>query len=175
MKTKQRVQTLFKILRILTFIGLICSILGFIFSIGGIIILNIINEDSFIYTFLNDNNITLALAKSSCINALSNCVCSIATLILMLILLKKELIKGTPFDHEFVKDLRKFSLFNIGLAIIYSIFIAIIDLIFKSKSSYNIVGNTILNSLFWLIISLIFDYGADLENKGKIDERDINS
>ena len=82
----------------------------------------------------------------------------------------KEINKGTPFDHEIVKDMRKLALTCIITTVAYSIVTAIAVLIVQAINHVDLSFKyDLLSSISWgiflLIVSLFCDYGAELNEQ----------
>lgn len=175
MKSLNKVQTLAKVLQVISKIVFILSIVGIACSVIGLIVfiavgdLEVVNK---LFIEINKNeNIDKKIVISYILMALLECVAS-------LIIYKKEydfysleLSLNTPFEEKVVKEIRKLALVRIITSIALSICIAIALGVCGNKGEYETSVNAgIVVGVVYLLLSLVLEYGTDLQKKVQANE-----
>lgn len=185
MKSLQRVQTATKIFRILAKIGFICSIVGAACCVIGAIFCGIgyFSETLRDLIVQNAESYDAKEAVSACICAAVSCGFGIAVSYLNLRFFSAVQAEGTPFTKPLVAALRKLGVKIIILSLAESIAIAVFTAIMHTSCDYS-GGGAIGMGIFYLLVSLLTDYGADLLNNKEqssqgspdcnADENDLN-
>lgn len=166
MKSLDRVQTIAKVLKIL-------SKIVFIFSI---VILSLLSVFLIVFCFVGNNvEFINFFAQMGIPYEFNTVLCSLICLILQFIgsiiiyskvvrLYKLELELGNPFDKPLIKEVRKVGVWRIVLPIVVSIIIAIVSACFGiSFNVSSLSGVTI--GIVYLLVSCILEYGSELKRR----------
>ena len=181
-KTLKKIQTLFKIGKIFSYIVFIFCIVGITFIvIGSSIIFSGIGN-----IVLEHNSMTLleTIIESigynskfqlffSLIIAFLSCICEIFLSYYAYLYFKNELIENTPFTINSSKTCLKLGIISIGIFLGESFVFSIIKLIFESRFEtltfdVSLSGSNFYLGIVFILFSLVFQYGAErfqLENK----------
>lgn len=165
MKSLKTVQTISKVLGILTKIGYIFTIIGAAGVLAGGIILLCIPS-------IGENIVSLALSEIPDVNAsrlgvtlISESVCLIGAAVAMYFTckyFKNELADGTPFTHRGAKELLRAGIINIAVPLGAICIAAIICTIFDVPEPDFSNESGITTGVTMLLLSFVFNYGADL-------------
>ena len=177
MRSLSRVQTLFKVCKIISLIVFILSIIGAVGCLIGLITLPmtqdvIINDGLTVTEYLEREGISLAGAYAAMVSGLTFCGVNIFISKYAEILFKRELALGTPFDRDFSKSIRKLGITQIIVVIACGIISAIVQgvifvaLSVKGKVDFSSAGSIVFGIVL-LLLSLFLDYGADLVEQNK--------
>lgn len=176
MKSLNRVQTLAKVLQIISKIVFILSIVGIAISAVSLILIIAINDlekiNDIIIKISNIENVDKKIIVSYVLLSLLECVAS-------LIVSKKEydfytmeLSLNTPFDGKVVKEIRSLAITRIVTYFALPICVAIVWGICGNKGDYNTNNSGIIIGIVYLLVSLILEYGTELKTKSQTNEED---
>ena len=173
MKSLSRVQLLVKIARILCIVGFWFCAVGLLACIVGFITMPLVQDFSIgegktVTDAIVENGSSLGEVYGGLLIGLLSCGVGVFVSLYNSFFFKKELVLGTPFDHEIVRDMRKVALVNIivsfALGLAAAIGVAIIQGIFGEKLTFKYeLLSTVSFGIFLLIISLFCEYGADVK------------
>lgn len=179
MKSLKRIQTMAKVLKMLSTVAFVGCIVGAVFSVIGGSLSPVIASSETLQKYLTDSG-----AAFEWKSYLATCICSAVSCGAWIYLgyknvefYKAELEVGNPFDKKIVEALRRLAIECVVVAFIASVIGGIICLAFKAEAkNFNVSGIGL--GLAYLLISLLLDYGADLnEEKEKVenvDDKELN-
>lgn len=162
MKSLERVQILFKIIKILVLIGYIGSIVAFSLCLISASVLGILKDNSHLIELLARYDLTVRNAIGNTLSGAFMALFNAISLYYARKVCQKELNDGTPFTKSFVHDIRYLAVTFFICGLLLAIAIGIVDAIFKITNKVAYSGSLIGTGFMFLIMSLIFDYGADL-------------
>lgn len=165
MRSLGKVQKLFRILKVISTIIFVCCIIGFVFSIMGLIGVASIGRDSGTWAEINKavetTNITFEMCMCYCIIFVLMCAGETALYYYVTKFYKKELEIGTPFSKEVVREMKKIALLHVAIPFGIAFISMIITLAFNVDVSLSGLSGLGMG-LVYLALSFVFDYGADL-------------
>lgn len=179
MKSLKRIQTMAKVFKILSTVAFVGCIVGAVFSVIGCAVTPLIANSETLQKYLTDSG-----AAFEWKSYLATCICSALACGAWIYLgyenkefYKAELEAGNPFNKKIVGYIRKLAIECVVAACIASVIGGIICAIFHVEVKNFSVGGIGLG-LVYLLVSLILDYGADL-NEGKkktenVDDKKLN-
>lgn len=175
-KSLQVIQTLSKVGKILCKIVFICSIIGIVGCVVGIVSLALIPEgivingkplQDFIFAEMNLSvNTMYAIMASSIVILICECViCKFSEKYF-----NNELKAGTPFTFEGAKELLKLGIItvsiSIGSLIVSEIVVGIMTTFMPEIDSNVLTGHTSASvGIMFIVLSVIFKYGAEQASK----------
>ena len=182
MKTLRAIQILAKIARILALIIFICCCVGVGGCVLALIILPIlepsikdvvIQDGKTVNEVLAQSGITFTFIYTAIGVGLTACIVTAIIAKFTELFFKEQIDKGTPFDMEIVKSMRKLAIIQICISIGYSIVLAIVLAVLAAffpeikqiKWSY---AGAIWLGVFFLILSLFAEYGTEKDEKKEI-------
>lgn len=173
MKSLNIIQTLAKIGRIICIVLFILGIIGAAGSVLGLSLFPIMQgvivaePNKTLADYLLEKGIRLfdvysSLAIAIAFSGLSIFLCKYTEL-----LLNEQIKLGTPFDHSYVKKMRKYALISVitcvCVNILVAVILALVGFFTQTKFTYNAGSfSTIGWGIAILILSLFCEYGADL-------------
>lgn len=176
MKSLKVIQVLFRIARILALIAFILCIIGASGCFIATIVLAIIKDMPIVQgqtfaEFLASKGIEFGAVITYVIFGMLTCGFNIFLAKYSELFFLRELKAGTPFTKDMVKDMRKYGLVYIIVSVAATVVLAItygvIAIFVKSLSKYDYsyhVGS-IIYGLFFIILSLFCDYGAERDEE----------
>ncbi len=175
MKSLNRVQTMVKVFKILATIAFVCCIISTVGCALGAIIVNAVGENAEFIKMLEQEGVAYDrnIYVCACVCAAVESVLGIYIAYLNKTMFKKELEKGTPFDKDIVALVRKNAVIQIVASIVAAIAVAIIIACFNAKLDIS-NGAAVGTGIFYLLLSLLLDYGADLAAEKKETEKIID-
>ena len=179
MKSLKRIQTMAKVLKILFTIVYVACVVGAIFSMLGLALTPIVANNETLRKYVLRGG-----AEFNLNSYLATCICAVITCGTWFYLgyknvefYKYELKTGTPFDKTVTVSLRKLAFEAIIISCVANIIEVVICCLFYVEIKDFGVGE-IGTGIVYLLISLILDYGADLnQEKEKIenvDDKELN-
>jgi len=166
MKSLQNVQKLAKIISVFVKVGYVLTIVGLVFCCLGVTSISIYGKNAeFIRLFEQQANQKFDFNVNLCYSICGVIECSF--LIALFYYTKKyfyyELQVGTPFNKDVVKRTLKLGILHIVLPTISAIIQIIIIECFNLKAEIFSYASFSVG-LVYLVLALIFNYGADLKN-----------
>lgn len=172
MNSQQRVQKIAKVFYIFAKITYYCSMIGVVFCVLGSIFTGIFwnNPDFLRYLVQIEAGLNPKLALTYCICGAIECGVGIALYYYVVRLYEEELAIGSPFNKQVAEKTRKVSLLHIFLPICGNIVCGIVILCMGITSADVYGWSGIGVGIVYLILSFIFDYGADINLKNEVLE-----
>ena len=171
MKSLRIIQILAKIARVICIIVFVCSIIGAVGCISGLIALPltqdaIVIDGKTLAEYLLEKDIPIEKAYAAMATGLASCGVSIFLSKYNELFFKREIELGSPFNDEIVKRMRKVAIVNIVVSLVLSvacaISISIVENVTKINMSFRFdYFSSIGYGISLLIISLFCDYGAE--------------
>jgi hypothetical protein len=166
-KNLQIVQKISKVLGILakigfimSIVGLVCCIVGFVLSmVGGL-------SQEFAAKVVKEGNVTMKQVAGYCMGGLVICIASVIVTKLHKDYFEMEQAAGTPFTQDSAKAFRTLGIVNLVAPLICTILVEIINSILKIKVDYHVDGS-FTTGIVMILLSFVFAYGAELEEKAK--------
>ena len=175
MKSIRIIQVLAKIARVICIIVFVCSIVGAVGCMVGLIVLPlckdiVVSDGKTLAELLIEKDMPLYKVYCALAVGLTSCGVSIFLAKYNELFYKREIEIGTPFNKEVVRDMRKTAIVNIitslVLVIACSIAVAVVSNINKADMSFKFeYFSSIGYGITLLILSLFCDYGAELNQK----------
>ena len=166
MKSLDVIQTICKILKILTMIAFVCSIIGAATSFVGAIILFCIREDSALWQeaikHFTETPPDLNYMRCNLVGAVVTCSISAIIMGFAKRFYADEIAAGTPFDRTICKKMLKEGVLYLSLSVVSVVVTAIVYACFGVSyegSNYSGFGTGIMFVLCWIICR----YGADVK------------
>ncbi len=172
MKSLNIVQTIAKVLKIICMIAFVFSIVGAAFSLLGALLLialpnlvDVAEMEEIMQSVVSDVPFSFADLGISMMAAVIIIIGGCVVLGFTYKYFKNELIDGTPFTHRGARELRILGILHMAIPVGTGI-IATIVTAFASLSDISSTDTDISLGLALLLLSFVFDYGADvLEQK----------
>ena len=166
-KNLQIVQKISKVLGILSKIAFIISIVGLVCCIVGLV-LSIVGglSPELAARVAKEDNITMKQVSGYCLSGLLICIVSVIVAKLHKDYFEMEQKAGTPFTQDGAKGIRTLGIINIVAPFICFISAAIVNSIFKCNMELD-AGGSMITGIVMILLSYIFAYGAELEEKVK--------
>jgi len=177
-KNLKIIQLISKIFKIINKIAFICCIVGVIFSIAGAIVFKVIPLD---FTFDDgrtakeiietEGGVTVNTIFVTFVIAAILCAFEAVVSRFNEIYFRNELAAGTPFTYQGAKEMFALAVVNFAIPFLSSITCASIFAVLKSQYTdveqlFELNGfESLPISVCYVIFSIVFKYGADLENK----------
>lgn len=166
MKSLNVIQTICKVLKILTTIVFVFCIIGASMSFVGAIALFCVNEESTFWQeamkYLSETPVNLNYARCSSVGSVVTCSISAIIMGFAKRFYADEIAAGTPFDRTICKKMLKEGILYLSLSVVSVIVTAIVYACFDvpyEGSNYSGFGTGIMFVLCWIICS----YGADVK------------
>ncbi len=182
-KSLKTIQVLFKIAKILSKIVFICCIIGAVGCIVGIISLAIVGASGTLYDgatlsqiIARESGMTINHMYAAISVGLVFCAAEIVIARFAEIYFGNELKDGTPFTFSGAKELMRLGIITVSVSVGASITAAIVVAIFKGCLSgvgsldYS-DGSSVAIGIMFLVISVIFRYGAEREEQFNSNSR----
>ena len=176
MKSLKVIQVLFKIARIIALIAFILCIIGAAGCAIAIIVLSIMKDmvivDGLTFAeYLASKGVEFGAVITYVIFGMVTCGFNIFLAKYSELFFLRELKQGTPFTKDMVKDMRKYGLVyiivslaaTVVLVVAYGITAIFIKSLGKYDYSYHV--GSIIYGLFFIILSLFCDYGAERDEE----------
>lgn len=181
-KTLTTIQKVFNVGRILAKIAYVFSIIGAITCLVGGVIMIATDSASFeiggvtIHAIMNKNaSVNFGTALASLVAGFIICGGEVFVAKKVITYFENERATGTPFTYDGADELKKVGIFQIWFPIVMlavaAIAVAIVKLIYPETTELDISGAVNIGTgLFFIIISLLCKYGAEVSEKSTSNE-----
>ena len=166
MKSLQTVQKTANVLKIFASIVYICGIIGFGLSLLATITVGVWGNDE----ALKDLFISMGedfdynLLLCNCLMLTVECGFMAVLYFYVRRFYVRELIAGTPFDKNIVKETKNIGILHLVLPLAATVICAIIAACFKVDIAISNLGGVCIG-VTYLILSAVFNYGAELKQQ----------
>ena len=179
-KSLSIIQTVFKVLRIIAKVVFIICLVGAICSAVGLMILCLVPfmPQNVTDIILEETDMGIGAMCIACISGVVACVAEAVIARFCEIYFAHELEAGTPFTYEGSKEIFRLGIISIavsfGTSVILGILIGIAKLV-SGASSFDIDASTSIGTgLVFIFLSVVFKYGAEINQNEKQTEEQQN-
>ena len=175
-KSLSTIQTVFKVLRIIAKIVYIVCLVGAVCSAVGLLILCLVPlmPQNVTDIISKETDMSVAVMFVACIAGMVACVAEAVIARFCEIYFAHELEAGTPFTYEGSKEIFRLGVISIavsfGASVILGILIGIAQLISDASIVDVNTFTSIGTGLVFIFLSVVFKYGAEINQKEKQDD-----
>lgn len=177
-KTLSAILTVFKIARIVAKVIFIVCIVGGVGCLLALCIAPLLEID-FLKRILAEEGVQLASVYPACFAGLLTCAGEAVVAFFAERYFGNVLSAGTPFTHEGAQESFRFGLIaiiaSLASSIASGIVLAILSIVFSGLPEVDVSSSVSLSTgLFFLFLSLIFKYGAEMREGKQEEEQEEN-
>ncbi len=172
MKSLKQVQTIAKVLHILTLIAFVCTIIGAIGTLLGAAAMLLV-------PLLGDELVSLVLTETGAADIADIILSLIATCIYLVGVIvslwfvcryfKNELAEGTPFTHRGANELCKTGILNLAIPFVTMLLASIVTAVSGAGNGLVKIEWNATTGIAMILLSFLLHYGADLAGNAEPD------